>query len=234
MAGEGRCGFLHLSFQEYLAAEHAAREGLAKELAARATESWWREVALLSLRRSRPHCEAFFREMLRGRDRGEPSRSCPALPGRDPLLHQRSVRRVAPDARPQGSRKAWFWTIAERFDCAAETSRAERARCARGRDPAVVAGPGRASAGTGGYLPPAGRFARPGNAGLCAGNPGPPGDRSPSRTGRAGCLRRRADRDQLRGDSGGRIPDGIDKGTANEQPVHRVRITHGFCSENIP
>ena len=28
MEGEGRCGFLHLSFQEYLAAEHAAREGL--------------------------------------------------------------------------------------------------------------------------------------------------------------------------------------------------------------
>ena len=33
MEGEGRCGFLHLSFQEYLAAEHAAREGLAQELA---------------------------------------------------------------------------------------------------------------------------------------------------------------------------------------------------------
>ncbi|MDA1048967.1 MAG: SUMF1/EgtB/PvdO family nonheme iron enzyme [Planctomycetota bacterium] len=62
--GEGRCGFLHLSFQEYLAAEHAAREGLAKELASVAAESWWREVALLSLRRSRPFCEAFFREML--------------------------------------------------------------------------------------------------------------------------------------------------------------------------
>ena len=62
--GEGRCGFLHLSFQEYLAAEHAAREGLAKELASVAAESWWREVALLSLRRSRPFCESFFREML--------------------------------------------------------------------------------------------------------------------------------------------------------------------------
>jgi formylglycine-generating enzyme required for sulfatase activity len=62
--GEGRCGFLHLSFQEYLAAEHAAREGLAHELASRAADSWWREVALLSLRRSRPFCEAFFREML--------------------------------------------------------------------------------------------------------------------------------------------------------------------------
>jgi len=64
MEGEGQCGYLHLSFQEYLAAEHAAREGKAKELATRATGSWWREVALLSLRRSRPFCEDFFKEML--------------------------------------------------------------------------------------------------------------------------------------------------------------------------
>ena len=35
-----------------------------RALASRAAESWWREVALLSLRRSRPFCEAFFREML--------------------------------------------------------------------------------------------------------------------------------------------------------------------------
>ncbi len=64
LAGEGRCGFLHLSFQEYLAAEHATRESFAVELASRAAQSWWREVALLSLRRSRPFCEVFFREML--------------------------------------------------------------------------------------------------------------------------------------------------------------------------
>ncbi|HND56413.1 MAG TPA: hypothetical protein PLV92_28540, partial [Pirellulaceae bacterium] len=62
--GSGTCGFLHLSFQEYLAADHAARENFARELASRASESWWREVALLSLRRSRAYCEAFFREML--------------------------------------------------------------------------------------------------------------------------------------------------------------------------
>jgi formylglycine-generating enzyme required for sulfatase activity len=62
--GDGKCGFLHLSFQEYLAAEHAAAEGLAKELASRAMESWFREAALLSLRQSRPFCEEFFREML--------------------------------------------------------------------------------------------------------------------------------------------------------------------------
>ncbi|MBC8875829.1 MAG: SUMF1/EgtB/PvdO family nonheme iron enzyme [Planctomycetes bacterium] len=62
--GEGRYGFLHLSFQEYLAADYAAREGKARELASRAADSWWREVALLSLRRSRPFCEEFFRELL--------------------------------------------------------------------------------------------------------------------------------------------------------------------------
>ena len=64
LAGEGRYGFLHLSFQEYLAADHAAHENLAQPLVTCARESWWREVALLSLRRSRPFCEAFFREML--------------------------------------------------------------------------------------------------------------------------------------------------------------------------
>jgi formylglycine-generating enzyme required for sulfatase activity len=64
LAGEGRCGFLHLSFQEYLAADHATKENLAQDLVARAADSWWREVALLSLRRSRSFCESFFREML--------------------------------------------------------------------------------------------------------------------------------------------------------------------------
>lgn len=63
--GDGRCGFLHLSFQEFLAADHAANEGLAKTLAPRAAESWWRETALLSLRCSRPYCESFFAEILK-------------------------------------------------------------------------------------------------------------------------------------------------------------------------
>jgi predicted NACHT family NTPase len=62
---DGRCGFLRLSFQEYLAAHYAVNEGLASELAALASESWWREVALLSLRSCRPFCENFLREMLR-------------------------------------------------------------------------------------------------------------------------------------------------------------------------
>lgn len=64
LEGDGRCGFLHLSFQEYLAAQYAAMENKGRELAEMATDSWWREVALLSLRHSRPYCEVFFRGLL--------------------------------------------------------------------------------------------------------------------------------------------------------------------------
>ena len=64
--GSGHCGFLHLSFQEYLAAEYAATENQAPFLARHASESWWREVALLSLRSSRSYCESFFRGLLAG------------------------------------------------------------------------------------------------------------------------------------------------------------------------
>ncbi len=66
MGGEGtnRCGFLHLSFQEYLAASYAVQQGYAKELATRISNSWWQEAALLSLRKSVPFCEQFFRELL--------------------------------------------------------------------------------------------------------------------------------------------------------------------------
>ncbi len=113
MAGEGRCGFLHLSFQEYLAAEYAAHEGLAKELASRATESWWREVALLSLRRSRPYCEAFFREMLQA-----------GIAENHPDLAQRCLEetlffasgpfvQTLQRAQAKNSWKASLWTIAE-------------------------------------------------------------------------------------------------------------------------
>ena len=62
--GAGRCGFLHLSFQEYLASDYAASENQSEFLAKHASESWWREVALLSLRGSRSYCESFFRELL--------------------------------------------------------------------------------------------------------------------------------------------------------------------------
>ena len=61
---DGRFGFLHLSFQEYLAADYAASHSKAKHLAPRVTESWWQEVALLSLRHSERYCRTFFREML--------------------------------------------------------------------------------------------------------------------------------------------------------------------------
>ena len=63
--GRGKCGFLHLSFQEFLAADYAAREGLARELAPRIAQSWWLEVALLSLRSSKSFCAEFFQEMLK-------------------------------------------------------------------------------------------------------------------------------------------------------------------------
>ena len=62
--GSGKLGFLHLSFQEFLAADYAVRAELADVLAPRAANSWWREAALLSLRRSEAFCGRFFREFL--------------------------------------------------------------------------------------------------------------------------------------------------------------------------
>lgn len=49
MHGPGRCGFLHQTFQEYLAAAHATREGLAEPLAKELGRPWWREMILLAL-----------------------------------------------------------------------------------------------------------------------------------------------------------------------------------------
>jgi predicted NACHT family NTPase len=43
--GQGKIGFLHATFQEYLAAEYAARQGLAKKIAKRVNDRWWSEVA---------------------------------------------------------------------------------------------------------------------------------------------------------------------------------------------
>ena len=62
--GSGNLGFLHLSFQEFLAADHASTENLAQQLAPRASVSWWRETALLSLRQSRSFCQSFFEHFL--------------------------------------------------------------------------------------------------------------------------------------------------------------------------
>jgi formylglycine-generating enzyme required for sulfatase activity len=59
------CSFLHLTFQEYLAATHAVEEGLARELVTRAGQSWWREPILLALARaSGPFAKQFFAAFL--------------------------------------------------------------------------------------------------------------------------------------------------------------------------
>ncbi|MFM9115003.1 MAG: SUMF1/EgtB/PvdO family nonheme iron enzyme [Planctomycetota bacterium] len=68
MSGEGndKVGFLHLIFQEYLTAEYAARQGLAQQLAMQVSDSWWREVALLSLRceTSEEYVRKFFTQIV--------------------------------------------------------------------------------------------------------------------------------------------------------------------------
>jgi formylglycine-generating enzyme required for sulfatase activity len=63
----GRFGFLHLSFQEYLAAAHAShRTGEARFLAARFGQSWWNETTLLALGQgSEDFSQAFFQAVLR-------------------------------------------------------------------------------------------------------------------------------------------------------------------------
>ncbi len=48
-AGQGGYEFLHLSFQEYLAAAHARNAGLYAELAAKLGEPFWRETILLAM-----------------------------------------------------------------------------------------------------------------------------------------------------------------------------------------
>ena len=59
------CSFLHLTFQEYLAATYAVEEGLARDLVARAGKSWWRETILLALARANgPFAKQFFAALL--------------------------------------------------------------------------------------------------------------------------------------------------------------------------
>ncbi len=61
----GKCGFLHLTFQEYLAAWYAVQEGLADELVEKLGKSWWREVILLALGMgSRNFSNSFFSAVL--------------------------------------------------------------------------------------------------------------------------------------------------------------------------
>jgi len=61
MWSAGQCGFLHLTFQEYLSGLHAAREGKVDELAGQAGKSWWREVILVAAALgSREFAQRFF------------------------------------------------------------------------------------------------------------------------------------------------------------------------------
>jgi formylglycine-generating enzyme required for sulfatase activity/predicted phosphodiesterase len=66
MWSAGQCGFLHLTFQEYLAGLHAAREGLAEALVHHIGKSWWREVILVAVAiGSRDFAQKFFTALLR-------------------------------------------------------------------------------------------------------------------------------------------------------------------------
>ncbi len=64
-AGGGNLGFLHLTFQEFLASEHALREGKVAFVAERAAVKWWREAVLLTARQaSQVEAETFYRTLL--------------------------------------------------------------------------------------------------------------------------------------------------------------------------
>lgn len=66
MWSAGQCGFLHLTFQEYLAGLHAAREGRAEELVKHIGASWWREVILVAVAvGAREFSKKFFTELLK-------------------------------------------------------------------------------------------------------------------------------------------------------------------------
>ena len=65
MWSAGQCGFLHLTFQEYLAGLHAAREGQAEALVQHVGASWWREVILVAVAvGSRDFAQKFFTALL--------------------------------------------------------------------------------------------------------------------------------------------------------------------------
>jgi len=66
-SGAGFVEFLHLTFQEYLAALHAVQRGRAAELAGRISESWWQEVILLALAQcTAAFSESFFAALVNG------------------------------------------------------------------------------------------------------------------------------------------------------------------------
>lgn len=62
----GQCGFLHLAFQEYLAALYCANEHRVDTLVNHFGESWWFELTLLAVGfDNRTFCRRFFDELLR-------------------------------------------------------------------------------------------------------------------------------------------------------------------------
>ena len=66
-SGAGNIEFLHLTFQEYLAAYFAAQQNEAERLAANLHVSWWHEAILLSLAQgNRAFSRDFFRAVLNG------------------------------------------------------------------------------------------------------------------------------------------------------------------------
>lgn len=66
MWGAGQCGYLHLTFQEYLAGLHAAKESRAEEVAEQFGKSWWREATLLALAiGSKDYAQKFFTAVLK-------------------------------------------------------------------------------------------------------------------------------------------------------------------------
>lgn len=66
MVSPGQCGFLHLTFQEYLVALHAEQKGMVEELVKQFGKSWWREVTLLALAKTErdQFVESFYRALL--------------------------------------------------------------------------------------------------------------------------------------------------------------------------
>ncbi len=64
--GDGQTGFLHLTFQEYLAGDHAHREGREAELVRNFGSKWWREVTLIAVALgSEVFAHRFFKALLR-------------------------------------------------------------------------------------------------------------------------------------------------------------------------
>ena len=208
--GGGTCGFLHLSFQEYLAADHAARENLAPQLASRATESWWREVALLSLRRSRPYCETFFREMLAA-----------GIAERHPDLAERCLQEALYFAA------APFVSVLEQSDSpptrVAAVLRLLRERSEKVPDLGQLCTQLVRSSDTETRAFAQEILVRLGIATPESAGPKPPDVIVDERTGLT-----------LVALPAGEFPMGSEKGDSDERPVHRVRLTQGFLIGKYP